>query len=236
MKRKRLRSLGRPKAEVDRRSELLQEISDALIHHPDLKVTQGSAFPLIVEGRIVLESSLGIFDAYEIRIELAEDFPLSPPRITETGGRIPRDIDRHSLSALCLEVWPVWLATTPNPRFQDVLDGPIRNFLLSQTVFELTGAWPFGERAHGDAGTIDAVSELLNVDPPDFLKAALLVTALYDWPKGHNPCRCGSGRSFRTCHRPRLQPLRDRLPREVIDRLIGTMWEIHQRREARKAA
>lgn len=236
MKHKHQRSPGPLTSEADRRAELLGEISDALIDHPHLRVTEGREFPILVEGQLLLESSLGPFDIYSIRIEMGKAFPIIPPLVIETEGRIPCDIDRHASSGLCLEVWPVWLASNPTPTFAMVLEGPIRNFLLSQTIFERTGEWPFGERAHGDTGTIDAISELLGVEPPDFQQSAALILALCLWPNGHTSCRCGSGRRFRDCHRAQLEPLRTRLPKEVLNQLAGAVLQVHRRRQQNKAA
>ena len=189
--------------------QLLDQCGTALTDYPELRISS-SKFPVTIEGTFVLAGSKGPFDGYDVRIELHDGFPIDQPRLFELGGRIPATDERHIFPAgfACLEVWPTWLAQSADWSVGAVLRGPIRNFLLSQHHFDRTGEWPFGEHAHGDAGQIGAVKALLDPDGSNPKKALWMLRALHRWPKGHNPCLCGSGQRFRDCHRPELEPVR----------------------------
>jgi hypothetical protein len=148
-------------------------------------------------------------DAYDVRIELSADFPLLPPKVFETGGRVPWHIDRHVFGDghACLEVWPVWRSQNPTATVRTVLNGPVRNFLLSQSVFAATGKWPFGEYAHGDAGKREALRDILRAPTPDDKDLLWRVSALLKPPRRQNACPCRSGRLYRKCHRDEMQQI-----------------------------
>lgn len=190
--------------------QIIAETSKALVDFPDLRISQGERFPVVVEGKIVLSGSMGPFDSFEVRIEFNEGFPFIGPRLFETAGRIPHTLDRHMLSdgSACLEVWEAWLAHSSDWSISTTLSGPIRNFLLSQSVFEHTDNWPFGEHAHGQAGQLDAIKAILDPASPDTSRLAWLLETLVKWPAGHNQCPCGSANKFRDCHRPELEEVR----------------------------
>lgn len=189
--------------------ELLDQCSSALVDHSGLRVIQATCFPVVIAGLFELDGPEGPFDAYQVRIEFSDAFPLSSPSLFEIGGRLPWDIDRHVFSDghACLEVWPVWRAQNPAATVRTVLNGPVRNFLLSQSVFASTGKWPFGEYAHGDAGKREALREILRaptVDDKDLLWRAY---ALIEPPRRQNTCPCGSGRLYRKCHRQEIEQI-----------------------------
>ena len=189
--------------------QLLDQCATALTNYPELRIS-ATKFPVTIKGTFVLSGSKGPFVGFDVHIELHEGFPIEQPRLFEIGGRIPRTKNRHVFRQgfACLEVWPTWLAQNNDWSVTSVLDGPIRNFLLSQFEFERTGDWPFGEHAHGDEGQLGALKSLLDPAGANTKKAQWMLRALYRWPKGHNPCLCGSGQRFRDCHRPELEHVR----------------------------
>lgn len=201
--------------------ELLDQCSSALVDHAGLRITQADDFPVTLKGMFQIDRPKGPVDAYEVRIEFPEDFPLSPPWVFETAGRLPREIDRHVLSDghACLEVWPVWRAQNPTATVRTVLNGPVRNFFLSQSVFQSSGKWPFGEYAHGDAGKREALRDVLRASSTEDKDLLWRAYALVNPPRRQNTCPCGSGRLYRKCHR-----------REILE-VAGTMdqtglWQV----------
>jgi hypothetical protein len=191
--------------------KLLDQCSSALVDHADLKVTQAQAFPLVLEGMFELDSPKGPVDAYQIRVEIPETFPFASPRVFETGGRIPWEIDRHVFSdgRACLEVWPVWRAKNPDANVRTVLNGPVRNFLLSQSVFEATKEWPFGDYAHGSAGQREALRSVLGAPTPEDRDLLWRLHALLSPPRRQNACPCNSGRLYRKCHADEMRKIAD---------------------------
>lgn len=164
---------------------------------------------MIIDGTFEIDGPRGLLDAYEIRIEIGKDFPIIPPTVVDAGGRLPRDIDRHVFSdgRVCLEVWPVWLARNPQPTVGTVLQGPIRNFFLSQSVFETSGNWPFGHYAHGDAGRREALRDILRANSTDDKDLLWRANALVNPPRRQNACPCRGGKLWRKCHREELQAI-----------------------------
>ncbi|MEZ5736675.1 MAG: SEC-C domain-containing protein [Novosphingobium sp.] len=200
--------------------DLFDEIKELLKRYqPHLKADV-SGDRILVHGIFLCESVLGIFDAFDIEVIIFPEFPLTEPLVRETGGRIPRVVDRHisANGSCCIEVWEYWLWKCEQPNFENFLLGPLRSFFVSQWHFEKYGDWPFGERSHYHAGMREAYSEMFDVPvDADFLR---LVEILRGGPiKGHHPCPCGSGRRFRDCHRDHLNALRDQLLPQVIEQM-----------------
>ena len=124
--------------------------TDVEKEYPDLRVFEKGntrsivgTFPLVYEGETV--------DQYEIELRLLPDFPDSIPAVRETGGRIPRKDDRH-VSAngdACPIVPEEWLLRPDCDSVVSFLNGPVRNFLLGQSLVEEGQPWPLG-RGHTD--------------------------------------------------------------------------------------
>ena len=177
--------------------------------HFGLKVIHADVFPVVMEGTFEIDGPKGRVDAYEIRIEFPEAFPRVPPAVFETTGRLPHDLDRHVFGdgRACLEVWPVWRAQNPDATVRSVLNGPVRNFLLSQSIFESSGSWPFGEYSHGDAGQREALRDILKATGTGDKDLLWRANALVNPPRRQNSCPCGGGRLYRKCHRQELEGL-----------------------------
>jgi hypothetical protein len=158
---------------------------------------------------------------FEIAVLTDPGYPLAEPILAETGERIPRDIDRHMYQngACCPCVWEEWLATAENTSFASFMEGPVRNFFLSQLYFEEHGEWPFGERKHGIEGLLESVSRVIgrSLDRPAAIRHLNALTG--GEPRGHWECVCGSGKKIRNCDRAHLINLRDQIGVENLERL-----------------
>lgn len=165
----------------------------------------------MLAGALEIDGPKGLVDAYEVRIEIGEDFPFVPPKVFDVAERLPRNIDRHVYSdgQVCLEVWPIWRAQNPNPTVQTVLNGPIRNFFLSQAVFESSGDWPFGHYGHGDLGRREALRYLFRADSADDNDLLWRMNALVNPPRRQNKCPCRNGKLYRKCHRAEFEAIAD---------------------------
>jgi hypothetical protein len=183
-----------------------------------LRITQADRFPVTLEGLFEVEGPKGPVDAYEVRIEFSRDFPMVPPVVFDVGERLPRDIDRHVYSDghACLEVWPVWLAQNPAATAVTVLNGPVRNFFLSQSYYEATGEWPFGEYSHGHEGQREALRDAVRADSTADKDLLWRVYGLLKPPRRQNACPCGSRRLYRKCHRAELMAVAQSLSQEGI--------------------
>ncbi len=162
---------------------------------------------VVVEGifdvrtRTTKNRSVGILDSFEIQLRIPSKFPISEPLLFETGGRIPKEIDRHvkENESCCFEVWVSWLARNETASPKDLLCGPIYDYFFSQYCFEQYGEWPYGDYAHGKPGIIQSFSETLNC-PLDEEKIERLLTLFSEpGPKGNWQCPCGSNKTIAYC-------------------------------------
>lgn len=207
---------------IDSRPEVLAEIRAYLAaEHPDLdlRIEDGR---VSVHGSYAITDEHGVVDRFQIIIGVPDDFPEGLPTLEEVGGRIPREPARHvePTGLACLSVPEEWHVLSSDRSFQAFLDGPIKNFLVSQSAFELTGEWPFGERPHGFDGMVEGYGEWVGSTEPSVIRNYLRCLAM-ESPKGHWACPCGSGKKVRQCsHREQLEDLRRRLLPEIAARAL----------------
>lgn len=212
----------------------LQAVRAAIaFDQPKLRATaSGDGF--LVEGTYLLfergaiANPAGPLSQFAIKIVLSERFPDNEPAVFETGGRIPWSADRHvnRRGDCCVTVWEHWLVETENRTFAGFLNGPLYEYFLGQYWYEKTGRWPFGERAHGDAGLIEAYAEVLGtrLDKSAVLRKLRLLSM--EWPKGHMPCSCGSGQKLRHCHATELRALHERVPSRIAKRMFQRLMPV----------
>jgi hypothetical protein len=202
-----------------RRSRVEREIRE---RYPDLRVTvQGDHvvlrgnFPLVDEGEVL--------ERYLIEILIPPAFPDAEPVVREIGGRIPHTADRHVYAngTLCVIVPEEWYLY-PDRTVLGYLDGPLRNFLIGESLVARGLPRPFGERSHRAKGLLEAYGDMVGSTEP------VVITTYLDYlskdeVKGHWECPCGSGQRLRNCHADHLRTLRGRIPqwvaRSAADRL-----------------
>jgi SEC-C motif len=157
---------------------------------------------------------------------LLASYPDALPLVFEVGGRVPRDADHHvnrETGEACLFVPDErWKVAPPGMTFLDLLNGPVRNFLLGQSLFRLTGEWPFGQRSHAAAGIREYYSELLGTDDVNVIVRYVECLSRATL-KGHWPCPCGSGKRLRDCHRAQVDELRTKIPSAVALRSFESL-------------
>jgi len=173
----------------------------------------------------VVAAPAGPIAEFDIKMEFTDLYPRREPRVFEIGGRIPRNPERHINpdGDCCVTVWENWLITAKDRTFSSFLSGPLNEYFLGQFWFEKTGKWPFGERAHGTPGLEEAYADALGI--PNRRKSLLYHLRLLsrDWPKGHWPCPCGSGKRLRYCHRDDLTAMHQRVPPNIARRMLGRL-------------
>ncbi len=156
-----------------------------------------------VQTRATENRSVGILDSFEIQLKIPHNFPEGEPRLFETGGRIPKEIDRHvnveKDDSCCFEVWASWLARNETASPKDLLCGPIYDYFFSQYCFEQYGGWPYGDYAHGKPGIIQSFSETLNCPLDEEKIERLLILFSEPGPKGNMLCPCGSNKTIAYC-------------------------------------
>lgn len=202
---------------------LFSEVQNAVDRNqPELNVSRTDNL-IILEGLFVVSGPNGPFDSYQIKAGITAGSPAEEPVVFEEGGRIPRTADRHVFPKdgnCCLGVWEEWLLTASDCRFETFLTGPMHDYFVSQTYYEVNKKWPFGERSHGIAGVVEAFSEILGVKQDRQVVAAYLRLVCRQHLGGHAVCPCDSGRRLRDCHRGEVEALRGKVPRDVARRML----------------
>lgn len=207
-----------------RSSSLLQELQDALLQYPKLKLLKtGDAFSIQGEWDVYGESRF--IRSYQVRIHIPDDYPQEVPRVFEIGDAIPKVPDRHinpDFSA-CLFAPPQrWEKWPPDLGMKDFLNGPVKEFFFSQAYFELEGKWPFGEWKHGDDGVVEYYLLKLGLKSRRQLKEILqylpYAGALRQWK-----CPCDHSRRLKQCHWARFSELRKVLPAQEWDELTKVL-------------
>lgn len=187
--------------------------------YPDLRVDvdRGAVF---IRGRLAIwdQQRLVELDAFFIEVEIPDDFPSVSPLVRETGGRLPKIADRHFYprdGTACLYVpdESYWFLQPRSP-IVDFIRGPVESFFFSQAYFEVTGGWPFGERAHGVLGRAEFYTEILGTSDTE-VHQRFLVMLLADRVYTHVRCYCGSGRPLGRCHNTTLVKYRARIDRKA---------------------
>lgn len=206
--------------------EFYSEVQQAVAkHQPELKVSRADSL-IVLDGLLVVSGPAGPFDSYQIKAGITGGFPAEEPVVFEEGGRIPRIADRHIFpdhGNCCLGVWEEWLLTALDHRFETFLTGPMHDYFVSQTYYEVHGEWPYGERSHGKPGVLEAYSNILGITSNEKIIADYLHLLSRQTIKGHALCPCGSGRRLRNCHGEDLKRLKQKIPPGMAKRMQSTI-------------
>jgi hypothetical protein len=197
--------------------EVLKELINQLsINYPTLHVVI-ICNVVHISGSLLLNdpASGREFDRFGIDIILPENYPNQIPKVRETEDRIPKTIFRHFMSdgSACLffrdEQYKYY---NKNTKIIDFIRIPVYNFFLSQSYFELTEKWIFGERPHGKGATWDFYSEELGVYDINTIGRFLVMLASEKLDILHK-CYCGSNKQLINCHINKVVQMRKNIPR-----------------------
>lgn len=200
--------------------------------YPNLIATIGKNGTVDVEGIFDVCADDKHIDSFSIRIEIPPDYPMTVPRVFETGGKIPRIADRHINpdGSACLFVpdarWKHWPPGSDLVRF---VSGPVYYYFLGQAFYDLEGRWLFGERPHGDDGVIDYYKEELGLNSLGAVYKCLKVaTSGRSGATNRNRlCVCGGGKAMEQCHKEKISLISENIPRQ---RLFEVMAMLKRRR------
>lgn len=138
---------------------------------------------------------------FDLLLVFPKTYPELEPLVIERGGAIERIADRHMYAngACCTCVWEEWRALNEDTSVKAFCDGPLHNFFLGQVYFDAHEEWPFGDRAHGSDGMVEAAEALLGRDLDQAAALRFLQVVSAPATKGHWPCPCGSRKKLRDC-------------------------------------
>lgn len=208
----------------------MEEVQDK---HSALELVQEPDGQLLVRGPLGFTIDHGghtISDTYQIELHIPDDYPDSPPSAYETEGKVPEEFE-HFMEAgnFCLGA-PVEIrrrfATHRN--LLTFIDNQVIPYLFAYSYKREHGELPFGEREHGYLfGLLEFYTDHFGAGKLTSLKLLKCLADQFAPPIG--PCPCGSGRTLRDCHGPKLDELRPHLPAEQFKREL-----CHMIREARR--
>jgi hypothetical protein len=199
-----MRIKGNSQLGIEIRHQLQESYPTLHVVDEAISTIQGS-FPVKAEGKVV--------DHYLIEIRMTQAFPKEPPLVRELGGRIKRELDWHTSEDgnLCLfSPLERWKHLPDSATLVEFLEGPLNDFLFSQSYFEMYGVWPFGERGHGKWGIKEYLTEELGTSDVTTM-TQMLDYLCQENPKGHWSCYCGSGKKLRHCHFDKIVYLREKI-------------------------
>lgn len=193
---------------------LLRDVRDALyVDQPYLDIAIRDE-AVVVEGTYLLLAKLpayrdrGPLAEHRIRIEIPADYPAIEPKVTMLDSSIPRRESFHcsSTGVCCITVFETWAVSHEDPSIGAFLEGPLRNFFLSQLLRQKGKDWPFDEWGHGIDGWIDAVAEFIGCRPRKTeVRNVLERRRDADTLDIEAGCPCGGRGSARECCGPLLE-------------------------------
>ena len=199
--------------------ELLQDVEQALKPYNWLRlvIKEDVAY---VKGTLLV-----VNERYTIEILFPSDYPNTLPVVRETGGKIPRLLDRHvnENGTACVCVPDEWFIDRPDSSFATFLKYLVHNYFLSQQHYEIHKKWPFDERKHGNEGKLDFYKEHFAADDLDVIKKYLEYLS-QKTVKGHWYCPCGSGEKLKKCHNLKIRKMKEKLPSRVASKSLQSLF------------
>lgn len=205
-------------------------MQDFIEAYQGMTILPSPADQAVFEGRFEFTASWhdgpDVSDAYDLRIEVPQ-YPQGLPRVFETGGRIPRNIDEHVFDSgrLCLgSELRQRLKIGPKLDLVHFADECIVPYLYSHSRRRSEGKFVLGELAHGTGGLFDDYQDIFGVADPASVLVALRILATKPSSADKHPCPCGCGKRLAQCEfRDRIQAIRQLAPRSCFKELDAFM-------------
>lgn len=202
--------------------ELLSDLKNQLAtFYPSLHIFNENG-KIYIRGNFPIKDKENqkLIDEFKIEIEIPNTYPLDMPLVRETGGKIPKTLDRHffypSRTACLFLPEERYIYFPETSTIFDFIEGPVKSFFISQVGFATTGKWPFGERSHDESGIIDYYYGIIGTND-ELIITRFIYYLSKEKVKGHWLCYCGSGEKMRKCHFNILIDTRKNIkPRDVL--------------------
>jgi len=155
-------------------------------------------------------------DSFNLEFYFPHDYPENLPLVKELDNKIPKEFHHFTDGSLCL-CTPAeqWLIFSKNPTLENYIKNLVNPYLLCWLWYEKFNEMPWGERQHGPVGIIESYQDLLKLNNPEqtlhFLKILF-----FNEIDSRGYCPCGSGLSFRKCHKTAITKVTNRLPMDYI--------------------
>ena len=181
---------------------------------------------LAIKGEIDLVDDKDVLDTYQIAIVFPPSYPADIPELIETGGRIPRILDRHinNKSTCCigprLEQIQIWLK---DPTIHAYITQSVIPFLANQSYYERVGEWKNGQYDHGAGGVLSYYAESYGLTDRKLVETILNYLANNQKLGRNDPCFCESGKKTKKCHLEVYNNLRSKGSPELFEKDLGDL-------------
>lgn len=176
---------------------------------------------LVLEGEISFNLTCRdvgetIEDSYLIQIQFPQDYPDSPPKAKEIGGKI-HNFHKNKNGTLCLDIPSrVYIIFRENTTIQHFIHELLEPYLYSHSYWKKhNGKMPFGYRAHYGDGILDYYSEYFGVEDKEIVIDFLELLAKRDY-KQSMPCPCGSKNKIKKCCGRKFLDIYNSVPVKII--------------------
>lgn len=173
-----------------------------------LKIVDSSPTEIVVAGEITVHRSykdFPVLETYSLELTIligTEELP----SVRDIGNHIDANYPHKYMNGtLCLAT-----NTEIRIRFIDGFDlctwmkDFVEPYYYSYEYYQRYGCFPFGDRFHGEFGTLQTYADILGakdiVTAYRMIKGILSITEY----RGHHPCLCGSDKKMRACHGNRI--------------------------------
>lgn len=178
-----------------------------LADYPQMVLRPRAGKPPVLRGRFAFSARHDeqgeVEDTFNLEIEIPPRFPEEVPIVTETGARIPRELDCHvnNNGTLCLGS-PLRLRQllADDPTLTGFAANCLVPYLFAQSQrLTGTGGFAFGELAHGVPGMLDDYIALFGVK--EYRQAVEVLRRLGMKKRRANklPCPCGCHKRLGRC-------------------------------------
>jgi hypothetical protein len=184
---------------------LFEEQSIAVTEkYKELSYIKENGIPCVFGSLVLTDEYGGIEDIYQIDIKAVADFPNRFPKVFETGGRIPKNVDWHIFEDngnCCIASPPEEIIICNSGiTLLSFIDNQVRNYFYSQ-IFRNQNGYFLKERSHGNKGWIEFFEETFmtnNIFNIEFGLNQIIEGKKIDRV---SICFCGSGKKYRKCHK-----------------------------------
>jgi hypothetical protein len=169
-------------------------------------------------------------DSFNLEITFPADYPEKLPSVKELDNKIPALFHRNPDGCLCLCA-PVeeYLTFFQNPTLENYVLNLLNPYLLSWLWYDKFNEMPWGERKHGYIGLVESYQELLRLKD---IRQTISFMVEFVKNKIHHreSCPCGSGLSFKRCHRNIIFEYESSLPKgQLIFDFISIIGGLHEK-------
>ena len=163
----------------------------ALVHHLENNSLSGELF--LPDG-----------DSYEILIFL-NNYPDHFPIVIETGGRIPKKLDRHIYTdrgSCCFTTAAKAqiLLRTKITSLVKFIDEIVIRYFQNNSFYELNNKYCFEEYEHGALGVVQSYQDILGVKSLSVIVKLILQRLKNSKLTLRDLCFCNSGQSLKKCN------------------------------------